>query len=217
MKTFRRNCNYLALLDQEINIANGRKYESYLDHDSLLHIFKEAGFKLCNFQTDSSLMTTAYIIRKEPSQKKDPVFVDVDDVKEFTWIEPLQKIIEDRLNEPDWKTIWLTNTKVRNNGRKSESIFRTYSKSNYRSRRLGLVLCGRKSEGESLPLPHRHEREEGDQKRSSRSSSGRRANQEGHRLGSARQQLQRWSLRVAQTLRRQRRYLKSKRWENKKT
>ena len=42
--------------------------------------------------------------------------VDVDDVNEFSWIEPLQKIIEERLNEPDYKTIWLTSTKVRNNG-----------------------------------------------------------------------------------------------------
>lgn len=63
-------------------------------------------------------MSTAYIIRKTPSTPRDPVFIDVDDIKEFTWIEPLQKVIEERLNEPDSKTIWLTNTKVVFNRRK---------------------------------------------------------------------------------------------------
>ena len=61
-------------------------------------------------------MTTAYIIRKISSTPREPVFIDVDDIKEFTWIDPLQKAIEERLNEPDHKTIWLTSTKVRNNG-----------------------------------------------------------------------------------------------------
>ena len=42
--------------------------------------------------------------------------MDVDDIKEFTWIDPLQKVIEERLNEPDYKTIWMTNTDVRDNG-----------------------------------------------------------------------------------------------------
>lgn len=60
--------------------------------------------------------TTTYVIRKIPKQKREPFMVDVDDVNEFSWIEPLQKIIEERLNEPDYKTIWLTSTKVRNNG-----------------------------------------------------------------------------------------------------
>lgn len=46
----------------------------------------------------------------------DPAIVDIDDVKEFTWIEPLQKVIEERLNEPDNKTVWLLSNKVRNNG-----------------------------------------------------------------------------------------------------
>lgn len=61
-------------------------------------------------------MTTTYAIRKISSLPKDPVIVDVDDIKEFSWIEPVQTIIEERLNEPDNKTIWLTSTTVRNNG-----------------------------------------------------------------------------------------------------
>lgn len=62
------------------------------------------------------MMTTMYAVRKPGTHPKEPVFVDIDDMKEFTWIEPLQKIIEERLNEPDYKTVWLTSTKVRNNG-----------------------------------------------------------------------------------------------------
>lgn len=57
-----------------------------------------------------------YVIRKVPSVDREPAIVDVDDVKEFGWVEPLQKVIEERLNEPDYKTIWLSSTKVRNNG-----------------------------------------------------------------------------------------------------
>lgn len=72
------------------------------------------------------------MIRKIPQQPREPAFIDIDDIREFSWIEPLQKIIEERLNEPDYKTIWyilkmkftsfyfllfrLTSTKVRNNG-----------------------------------------------------------------------------------------------------
>jgi len=50
--------------------------------------------------------TTTYVIRKTPQQPREPAFVDVDDIHEFTWIEPLQKVIEERMNEPDYKTIW---------------------------------------------------------------------------------------------------------------
>lgn len=51
--------------------------------------------------------TTTYVIRKTPQQARDPVFVDIDDIEQFTWIESLQKVVEERLNEPDYKTIWL--------------------------------------------------------------------------------------------------------------
>ncbi|KAK6765329.1 hypothetical protein RB195_025310 [Necator americanus] len=109
-------CVIQGMLGQEIAVAENRKFGTYFTHEELLKLFTEAGYKLCIYQRDPSLMTTAYVIRKTPSVPRDPVFIDVDDVKEFTWIEPLQKVIEERLNEPDSKTIWLTNTKVRNNG-----------------------------------------------------------------------------------------------------
>lgn len=62
------------------------------------------------------MMTTMYAVRRTPPHPLEPVVVDMDDLEEFSWIEPLQKIIEERLNEPDYKTIWMISTKVRNNG-----------------------------------------------------------------------------------------------------
>ncbi|CAB3400922.1 unnamed protein product [Caenorhabditis bovis] len=95
---------------------NRRHYKAFLDHEQLLDIFQQAGLRLCNFQSDPTMMTTTYVVRKIPTIPREPAFIDVDDIHEFTWIEPLQKIIEERLNEPDYKTIWLVSNKVRNNG-----------------------------------------------------------------------------------------------------
>ncbi|CAI2347157.1 unnamed protein product [Caenorhabditis sp. 36 PRJEB53466] len=93
-----------------------RKYGQFFTHEQLLELFQTNGFKLCNYQRDPSLMTATYMIRRTPPVPKAPVFVDVDDIKEFTWIEPLQKIVEDRLNAPESETIWLVSNKCRNNG-----------------------------------------------------------------------------------------------------
>uniref|UniRef100_A0A915PSY3 Fatty acid synthase n=1 Tax=Setaria digitata TaxID=48799 RepID=A0A915PSY3_9BILA len=106
-----------GLSAETISISDsGRIYGAYFTHDQLLKLFEKCGFRLCNYQTDPSMMTTMYAIRKIPSQAREPIVIDVDDIEEFTWIEPLQKAIEERLNEPDYKTIWLTSTTVRNNG-----------------------------------------------------------------------------------------------------
>ncbi len=68
-------------------------------------------------QTDSICMSsTVFLIKKIPSVVRDPAIIDMDDVEQFTWIEPLQKVIEERLNEPDNKTIWLYSSRIRNNG-----------------------------------------------------------------------------------------------------
>uniref|UniRef100_A0A0N5ABV4 Fatty acid synthase n=1 Tax=Syphacia muris TaxID=451379 RepID=A0A0N5ABV4_9BILA len=95
---------------------NNRKYGAYFTHEQLMDVFKECGLNVCNYQSDISMMTTMYAVRKVGSHEKEPVVVDIDDIKDFSWIEPLQKIIEERLNEPDYKTVWLTSTAVRNNG-----------------------------------------------------------------------------------------------------
>ena len=93
-----------------------RVYGVYFTDETLKGIFASAGYRICIFQSDPSLFTSTYVIRKIPSIPRDPALIDIDDIENFTWIEPLQKTIEERLNEPDYKTIWLTSTKVRNNG-----------------------------------------------------------------------------------------------------
>uniref|UniRef100_A0A1I8BMW0 Fatty acid synthase n=1 Tax=Meloidogyne hapla TaxID=6305 RepID=A0A1I8BMW0_MELHA len=93
-----------------------RIYGVYFARDTLEKVFSEAGFRICVRQTDPNVPTTTYVLRKIPQQPRDPVIVDIDDIQEFTWIEKLQKVIEERLNEPDYKTVWMTSTRVRNNG-----------------------------------------------------------------------------------------------------
>ncbi|KAK0397543.1 hypothetical protein QR680_002165 [Steinernema hermaphroditum] len=105
-----------GLLGAKLEDTSERKYGKYFSHEQLLELFAANGFRVFNFQRDPSIFTTTYGIRKIPQEPRDPVFIDVDDLKEFSWIEPLQNVIEQRLNEPDSKTIWLHNSKVRNNG-----------------------------------------------------------------------------------------------------
>ncbi|KAL3097970.1 hypothetical protein niasHT_027515 [Heterodera trifolii] len=96
--------------------SHQRIYGVYFHRDTLEKVFNEAGFRICFRQSDPNVPTTTYVIRKKPQQAREPVFVNIDDIEQFSWIEPLQKVVEERLNEPDYKTIWLTSTRVRNNG-----------------------------------------------------------------------------------------------------
>ncbi|GMT36007.1 hypothetical protein PFISCL1PPCAC_27304 [Pristionchus fissidentatus] len=105
-----------AFMVDDLAVTPSRSYSTYFTDVELRALFEQCGFRLCNYQADESMSTIVYLIRKIPEKAREPVFVDVDDIQEFSWIEPLKEIIEARLNEPDYKTIWLTNTKVRNNG-----------------------------------------------------------------------------------------------------
>ncbi|MFH4976009.1 hypothetical protein AB6A40_002718 [Gnathostoma spinigerum] len=106
-----------GFLGNDINLQEeGRIYGRYFTHEQLMRLFAESDLRVVTYQTDPSMMTTVYALRKNPVLLRDPVFIDVDDVKDFTWIEPLQKLIDERLNEPENKTIWLMSTKVRDNG-----------------------------------------------------------------------------------------------------
>lgn len=101
-----------ALLGSEIAEEKSRRYNQFFTHEQLLEMFGKTGFRLCNYQSDPSLMTTMYIIRRIPSIPRHPTYIDVDDIKEFSWIEPLQKTVEEKLNKPDSETIWLVSNKV---------------------------------------------------------------------------------------------------------
>ncbi|KAI6188362.1 Fatty acid synthase [Aphelenchoides besseyi] len=93
-----------------------RVYGGYFTRSHLEDIIAEAGYRLCLRQSDPVLNTTTYVVRRTPQQLREPAIVDIDDIAEFTWIEPLQKVVEERLNEPEYKTVWLSSTRIRNNG-----------------------------------------------------------------------------------------------------
>ncbi len=93
-----------------------RVYGTFLKHQDWVKLFKDAGFKITHIQSDICMISTVYMIRKLPSEPREPTFIDVDDVVDFSWIEPLQQVIEDNLNEPELKTIWVTSTERRDNG-----------------------------------------------------------------------------------------------------
>uniref|UniRef100_A0A0N4ZB91 Fatty acid synthase n=1 Tax=Parastrongyloides trichosuri TaxID=131310 RepID=A0A0N4ZB91_PARTI len=97
-------------------VTNERKYGAFYNHSQLLKLFEKANLSVACYQSDPSILTTMYAVRKIPKIPRDPVFVNVDDVKDFEWVEDLKGKIEERLNEPDSKTIWLVSDKVRNNG-----------------------------------------------------------------------------------------------------
>lgn len=57
-------------------------------------------------------MTTLYLARQRVSYEIDKEFVEINDIDNFTWIEPLQKSIEERLGKPETHTIWLVDNEV---------------------------------------------------------------------------------------------------------
>uniref|UniRef100_A0A913I721 Fatty acid synthase n=1 Tax=Strongyloides stercoralis TaxID=6248 RepID=A0A913I721_STRER len=99
-----------------LNNDNERVFGAFYTHEKLIKLFEEAGVTISCYQTDPSMITTMYVLRKIPIEPRDPVIVNVDDVENFEWIDDLKVKIEERLNEPDTKTIWLVSDKVRNNG-----------------------------------------------------------------------------------------------------
>lgn len=105
-------------LQQELptsHLNGARKYGLYYEHADWCEIFEKAGYWVISWSSEQ-LMTTLYLLRKIPSYTLDPYYINVDDVKEFSWIEPLQKAIEARLNEPQEKTIVMYSNQVRDNG-----------------------------------------------------------------------------------------------------
>lgn len=108
----------IEALQQELptNQLNGaRKYGLYYEHSDWVDIFEKAGFHVSSYHSEQ-LMTTLYSLRKIPPYNFDPVFIKMDDVVEFSWIEPLQKAIESRLNASPEKTIYMYSNEVRDNG-----------------------------------------------------------------------------------------------------
>jgi len=97
------------------HLNGARKYGVFYDHDSWMQIFQKSGYRVVGYQSDH-IMTTLYLLHKIPTNPRKPIFFDVDDQKEFSWLKPVQDAIEERLDAPPEDTIWLTSTKARDNG-----------------------------------------------------------------------------------------------------
>jgi len=98
-----------------VQLNGARKYGVFYDHESWMQIFQKAGYRVVGYQSDK-IMNTLYLLRKVNPTPKKPIYIDVDDVKEFSWLKPTQDAIEERLDAPPEDTIWLTSTKVHDNG-----------------------------------------------------------------------------------------------------
>lgn len=84
----------------------------YLTHDNWVREFESAGFVVSAYQTDESYISTAYLLHKKPVVVKQPSMIDVDDISEFNWIQPLKTAIDERVGEDDARTLWLINKQV---------------------------------------------------------------------------------------------------------
>ena len=85
-----------------------------MEHDDWCRVFNDAGFDLVAYQTDAAFMTCIYLLRARriDGAELDHCFIDVNDIEDFSWIEPLQTAVEERMQKPDTHTIWLIDTEV---------------------------------------------------------------------------------------------------------
>jgi len=93
-----------------------KKFGIFFTSVQLEEIFEKSGYWIVFKQTDPSLLTTTYVLKKIPRLSRIKTFVEINDVKNFDWIKPLQQTIIENLYEAEHKTIWLTDTLVKSNG-----------------------------------------------------------------------------------------------------
>lgn len=106
----------LLALQGELPVAqkNGaRKYGVFYDHENWLKIFEKSGFSVVAHQ-GHGLMNTMYLLRKstEDDRKDNKLMINADDIKDFSWLKPLQTATE----SDELKKMWLTNEKAVENG-----------------------------------------------------------------------------------------------------
>lgn len=111
----------LATLRGEIDVLSPfgelgeRKFGKYYSHETWLEIFKQSGFNVVAWQGDS-LLTTLYLLHKIPPAPRQPAFVNIDDLKKFSWVRSLQETLEQRLNAPQDFTVWTVSNNEKQNG-----------------------------------------------------------------------------------------------------
>jgi fatty acid synthase len=106
----------LLALQGELPVAqkNGaRKYGVFYDHENWLKMFEKSGFSVVAHQ-GHGLMNTMYLLRKltEGDKKDNKIMINADDIKDFSWLQPLQTATE----SDELKKMWLTNEKAVENG-----------------------------------------------------------------------------------------------------
>ena len=67
----------------------------YMRHSSWMTLMTNCGFDTVSFATDKCMMSTVYVCRRRVTTAVTNTFVDVNDVKEFGWVEPLKTMIDD--------------------------------------------------------------------------------------------------------------------------
>ena len=58
------------------------------------------------------MTSTVYVCRRRVTTAVNNTFVDINDVKEFGWVEPLKQLIDDNLQNAETNKIWLMDNLV---------------------------------------------------------------------------------------------------------
>uniref|UniRef100_A0A915IRE2 Fatty acid synthase pseudo-KR domain-containing protein n=1 Tax=Romanomermis culicivorax TaxID=13658 RepID=A0A915IRE2_ROMCU len=98
------------------NLNGFRKYGLFYEHEYWMSVFNKCGFQIIAHQYDKRSPYTMYLLRKLSPRDLEPAYVPIDDVEKFAWVEPLQEVILQRLNDPQEKTIWITSNTTKDNG-----------------------------------------------------------------------------------------------------
>ncbi|OUC42945.1 hypothetical protein D917_10152, partial [Trichinella nativa] len=105
----------LTLLNDSVPVGrdNSRIHGLFLDFHSWAEIFTKAGFQIVCSHSDV-MMGSLFLLRKKVSIPREPIIINIDDVKEFSWVPELKEALEKHAAE-DQTTIWLT-SKLHDNG-----------------------------------------------------------------------------------------------------
>uniref|UniRef100_A0A915HN29 Fatty acid synthase pseudo-KR domain-containing protein n=1 Tax=Romanomermis culicivorax TaxID=13658 RepID=A0A915HN29_ROMCU len=135
------------------NLNGSRKYGLFYDDAYWSKLFADCGFRIVAKKADGDLMTSLYLLHKiGDAGVLEPTVVKIDDVKQFEWVEPLQKAIDERLNEPQQKTIWLLSNETKDNGAVGLSLCLREENNKNRIRCIADVSLKNRDESKMLTL-----------------------------------------------------------------
>uniref|UniRef100_A0A915JP64 Fatty acid synthase n=1 Tax=Romanomermis culicivorax TaxID=13658 RepID=A0A915JP64_ROMCU len=92
---------------------SARRHGIFYDRDGWTSLFEKCGFHVVSRRSaDLQSMMTLFLLRRPSLEDQKSQTINVDDVKEFSWLKPLQKAVD----ETDDDKIWLTSETSRDNG-----------------------------------------------------------------------------------------------------